>query len=298
MPRICYVDKNFRELSLKLIEVANVIIDEFSSDGLALTLRQLYYQFVARDLLPNSDKSYDMLGSVINDARLAGLIDWNAIEDRGRNLRSHSTWDDPADLIATAAQAFAIDRWADQDNYVEVWVEKQALEAVVGQACDPWQVPYFACKGYTSQSEMWRAAQRFEEHYNQAGVIIHLGDHDPSGIDMTRDIVDRLNSCFRVEVEVERIALNMDQIKKYKPPNPAKLSDSRARGYIDAFGKSSWELDALNPKTLRGLIDRAIASYCDEHRYQAKVDEETKMRKLLDTCSDRWDEVAEMLEEG
>lgn len=103
---------------------------------------------------------------------------------------------------------------------------------------------------------MHSAAKRFEGYVYQgiSPVIIHLGDHDPSGIDMTRDIIDRMD-IFEAGVGVERIALNMDQIELYNPPkNPAKLSDTRAKGYIEKFGSSSYELDALEPRVIRDLI--------------------------------------------
>jgi hypothetical protein len=84
MPIIKYKDFNFRSASLSVIELANSIIAEYQAQGYDLTLRQLYYQFVARGIIPNSDAEYKKLGSVINDGRLAGLIDWDSITDRTR----------------------------------------------------------------------------------------------------------------------------------------------------------------------------------------------------------------------
>ena len=72
----------FRASSLAIIDQANEIIDEYQADGYDLTLRQLYYQFVARNLIPNSQSEYNKLGTAINNGRLAGLIDWDAIKDR------------------------------------------------------------------------------------------------------------------------------------------------------------------------------------------------------------------------
>lgn len=299
MPRIAYVEHKFTEKSFAVIEHANTLIEDYAAQGLALTLRQLYYRFVAADLLPNSQKSYNRLGEIVNHARLAGLMDWEAIEDRGRNLIRNSHWDEVGDIMHSAAAGFAFDKWEDQPYRVEVWVEKQALEAVIGQAAQPYDCAYFACKGYTSQSEMWRAAMRFLS-YREAGqipVVIHLGDHDPSGVDMTRDIFDRLNTTFGVEVEVDRIALNMPQIRKHKPPpNPAKITDSRADKYIARFGRSSWELDALEPATLRDLIQGAIKARLDVKKWNRRVKEEKRARSLLSTAADRWDDVVEFLE--
>lgn len=294
MPCITYVERRFSADSLAIIEHANELITDYASQGLALTLRQLYYRFVAADLLPNSQKSYSRLGSIVNDARLAGLMDWDAIEDRGRNLIKNSHWDSPSDIIETCVHSFAFDKWEGQEYRVEVWVEKQALEAVIGQAAEPLDCPYFACKGYTSQSEMWRAAQRFEGYVenDQKPVIIHLGDHDPSGIDMTRDIEERLNQVFGVEVEVERIALNMSQIEKYKPPpNPAKMTDSRFEKYVEEHGTKSWELDALDPRTLRTLIQHTIKQYLDVDLFNEKVEAENQARAGLAAVASRWPEV-------
>lgn len=161
MPKIQYKEINFRGKSLELINLVNQVVEEYQAQGYELTLRQAYYQLVARGYIPNNERSYKNIGSLINDGRLAGLIDWHSITDRTRNLRSNGHWDNPADVIASARYSYMLDKWQGQPNYVEVWVEKDALVDIVGQACRPLDTPYFSCRGYTSQSEMWSAAQRF-----------------------------------------------------------------------------------------------------------------------------------------
>lgn len=194
MPKIQYKEIRFRQSSLDLIRLVNEVINDYKAQGYELTLRQVYYQLVARGYIPNNERSYKNVGNLINDGRLAGLIDWYAITDRTRNLRGNSHWDTPSEVIASAKYSYLLDKWEGQPNYVEVWVEKDALVDVVGQACRPLDVPYFSCRGYTSQSEMWMAAQRFRrQDFREQRIIIHLGDHDPSGIDMTRDIQERLD---------------------------------------------------------------------------------------------------------
>lgn len=239
MPKIEYVAKNFRDDSLALIEKINAVIDDYRAQGFSLTLRQVYYQMVARAIIPNNERSYKNLGSLINDARLAGLIDWTAIEDRTRNLRGNSHWNAPSDVIDSAAYSYHVDHWAGQGNYVEVWVEKDALVGIVGQICQRLDVNYFSCRGYVSQSEMWEAARRLY-HRSREGkniVLLHLGDHDPSGRDMSRDILERIKMFGTDDLEFHRLALNMDQIDRYNPPpNPTKLTDSRATGYTDERG--------------------------------------------------------------
>lgn len=291
MPKIQYKDINFKSKSLDLIRWVNEIVGDYAAQGYNLTLRQLYYQFVARDIIPNNQRQYDNLGELVNNARLAGLVDWRAIEDRTRNVRNTFHWQDPTHLLTSAAKQFDIDKWEGQPTYAEVWVEKDALVEVVGKPAEALDVPYFSCRGYVSQSEMWAAAMRIVEQLNfhDRAVIIHLGDHDPSGKDMTRDIEERIKMFldehgYRLgdRFTIERIALNMDQIEQYAPPpNPAKLTDSRCGKYIAEFGYESWELDALEPRILDELITSAILRNLDRELYAEKEREEAEIKRKL-----------------
>jgi len=289
--KISYINKTFRKSSLALIKQANEIIEEYAQEGYDLTLRQLYYQFVARDIIANKMTEYKRLGSVINDARLAGLINWDSIIDRTRNYESLSHWNSPADIIQSAADSYAIDTRADQGEYIEVWVEKDALVGVIEQACDPLDVGYLSCRGFVSQSEMWVAAQRFiihEHRHRQDTFLIHLGDHDPSGIDMTRDIQDRLR-IFGSSVEVERIALTMEQIEEYQPPpNPAKTTDSRYESYRRVFGDDSWELDALDPRVLTEIIAISVGNHTQSAKRSKQIKKQEFDRKKIKELADNW----------
>lgn len=271
--KIKYIDKNFANSSLTIIDQANSIIEEYLEQGFKLTLRQLYYQFVSRDLIPNKQSEYKRLGSIINDGRLAGLIDWDSIEDRTRNLQKLPHWSSPAEIVDLCINQYRIDKWNNQEYRPEVWIEKDALLGIIENICNQHEVPFFSCRGFTSQSEMWSAGRRFGK-CDQTPIIIHLGDHDPSGIDMTRDVNDRLE-LFMGGMRVNRIALNMDQIELYDPPpNFAKVTDSRSPTYIKNFGEESWELDALEPSVLVNLIDQTITSLKDPDLWQEKIEEE------------------------
>ena len=279
---------------------ANEICEDYADQGYDLTLRQLYYQFVARDLIPNTQKSYKRLGSIVNRGRLAGLLDWEHIVDRTRNLETLSHWNTTKDMIWSAANWFQLDRWGNQKIRIEVWVEKEALSGVIGQVAERHDVAWFACRGYVSQSELWRAAERLIRYVaeGQEVLVLHLGDHDPSGIDMTRDIQDRLNIFMaHGSVEVRRIALNMDQVDQYRPPpNPAKLTDSRAHDYIAKYGSNSWELDALDPATLEALIEKHILDARDDAEWNDTLALENQHKELLNTAHDRWHELVDVLE--
>jgi hypothetical protein len=302
MPKICYASKRFKDASLSAIEQTNLIIAEYAAQGFDLTLRQLYYQFVARDLIPNSQKSYKRLGSIINDARMAGMIDWNTIVDRTRNLQELPHWINPTGIISACANQFAVDKWKDQEYRPQIWIEKDALIGVIAGVCQELDVPYFSCRGYTSQSEMWSAAQRLLGYAEdgQRPMIIHLGDHDPSGIDMSRDITDRIELFMTYHgldpASVKRIALNMNQIEEYDPPpNPAKFTDSRASGYVARYGTSSWELDALEPMVMADLIRDEVKAVRDEELWDAKVEEEQRGRDQLRRVANNWEDVLDTL---
>jgi len=297
MPKIAYIDKRFRAATLEIITTSNEIITDYSAQGYDLTLRQLYYQMVSRDIIPNSQKEYDKLGRTISDARMAGLVDWSAIVDRTRGLKGNSHWSNPQSIMQSVAYSYKIDKWAGQPNRVEVWIEKDALVGVISGVCQRLDIDYFSCRGYTSQSEMWVAGQRLERYIDngQRPIILHLGDHDPSGIDMTRDVTDRLET-FMGGTKVQRIALNYDQVEQYSPPpNPAKTTDTRAADYIEIHGHSSWELDALDPATISALIEDAVTQFRDDGLWGEATKRESRQRELLEQASTEWDDIVSML---
>jgi hypothetical protein len=298
VPTICYTPRKFSPGSQEMIAQANKIIDEYQAQGFNLTLRQLYYQFVARGLIANRVTEYKRLGSVINDARLAGEVDWEAIEDRTREVRTNPHWDSPSDLINAAARQYLNNRWDTQPNYVEVWIEKDALVGVFERACTQLDVPLLSCRGYTSQSEMWRAGQRLIEKSDEGKeiVVLHFGDHDPSGIDMTRDITDRLE-LFGANLDMRRLALNYDQVQKYKPPeNPAKETDSRYIGYISKYGDKSYELDALEPTVLARLVTREVQSLIDDDAWEEATERQEQGRKELVAVAGAWDKAVKHIQ--
>jgi hypothetical protein len=199
MAREAFANINFQARTLTLIEQANEIISEYAMQGFTMTLRQLYYQFVSRDLLVNQLKSYKRLGSIVSNGCDAGLIDWDAIEDRTRELVTHNSWDSPQAIINAVARQYREDIWQNQIYRPEVWIEKAALLGVVAPICDEFRVPYFAHIGNNSQSEQYKAGQRFADLFDQGRIplVLHLADHDPNDIDMTRDNAERLELYAR-----------------------------------------------------------------------------------------------------
>lgn len=294
-----FIEKKFKAVSYKMIDTINEILGEYQAQGFTLSLRQLYYQLVARDYVPNTVQQYKTVGSLVSDARQAGLIDWEMIEDRGRDTVSVSHWDSPADIIEAAARSFRIDKWEGQRYHVEVMVEKDALSGVLLPVCRRLDVSITANKGYSSSSTMYEIGRRLRKKFTEEEkmiAIVYLGDHDPSGIDMTRDVRERLLMYSELngigsDFKVKRLALNMNQVEEWKPPeNPAKTTDSRFESYAAKFGQSSWELDAIKPDQLAELVEDAVLEFRDEDKWQAAVKRENKMRNALQRYADEYED--------
>lgn len=286
--RFAYQTKALRADTLATIEQANSIIAAYALQGFDLTLRQLYYQFVARDLMGNTVKNYGKLGRTINDARLCGLIDWDVIVDRTRNLQGNSHWSGIGSVLRSAARSYRINLWVGQPFAVEVWIEKDALIGVIERTCEQMDVPYYACRGYVSASEMWAAGERIwlrcAEDESQRTIVLHLGDHDPSGIDMTRDLQQRLDMFTNHMgiVTVRRIALNMAQIIEINPPpNPAKETDTRFKEYREKYGDRCWELDAIEPAEINKLIQDHVTQIADMELIEQRRGQQQEEREAL-----------------
>ena len=298
-----FLDKRFTVQSTHLLALAEKILVNYAAQGLDLSLRQLYYQLIATayDQLPdswkdpktgskNNDSSYKKVGDLINNGRLAGLIDWDMLTDRGRVVDRLGMWDDPVDRLQWAAKTHRLDKWLDQPNLVWVMIEKQALEGVMIPVCRSVEVPFIANKGYSSASIMYEIGRELRRHRNHGQDIhvLYLGDHDPSGLDIAHDVQTRLELFSEGTVEVHRLALNYDQIELYNPPpNPAKQTDSRYAAYVDEWGEECWELDALTPTVLRDLVRDAVDELRDRELWDESMQEQDDQKEKLTNLAAR-----------
>jgi hypothetical protein len=289
MSKIQYRATNFRKDSLAKIMQMRTIVDEYMAQGLRLTARQLYYQFVARGYIENRVQNYKNLTNLLTDARYAGLIDWDAIEDRGREAAIPSQWNSLQDLVDSAVSAYRLPRWETQPKYCELWVEKQALAGVLEPMADEFHVVLSVNKGYSSASAMFVAAQRFKRRgHGKPKILFYLGDHDPSGEDMVRDIEDRLVEFGVKDLTVIKLALTMPQIEEFDPPpNPAKTTDSRYAKYADEHGDQSWEVDALPPDELQRIIREAFEAEIDEEAMDEIKEKEEKGKEVLRAAAEQ-----------
>lgn len=299
--KIEYEPWNPKPAAQIVVAQANEIIAEWEADGYTLTLRQLYYQFVGKGWMENTFRNYKNFGNTMTKARMAGMVSWTAIEDRTRTCHSYYFEEDPLEPIESLPAMISFDQWKRQDYYVECWVEKEALGNVIERACSPFLVPHLACKGYLSASEAWRGGRRFRraKQDGKKCVVLHLGDHDPSGMHMTEDNQNRLDTFAGYhDVEVRRIALNIDQVEQYDPPpNYAKETDSRHDWYVETFNtRDSWELDALDPNVINELITKEIKEFIDDRIWEETRNEERAVQRDLELVHDNWDAIKEFMD--
>lgn len=308
MPFIEYTPIRSQKATLDILEKANKITDSWRAKGFTLTLRQIYYRFIALDIFPadwidpeynkkhglppntkNTLRNYKRLGDILVAGRRGGRIDWDAMEDRTRNLLGLQHWVSPENGLAWLSDRYRIQKWVSQKVRVEVWIEKDALLGIFEKICckPEIDVEYFSCRGYNSDSEMWGASQRilwYAKEKKQHTLILQFSDHDPSGLDMTRDIRDRLK-LFQCKATIKRIALNLAQVKKFKlPPNPAKETDIRFKSYAEKFGNESWEIDALEPDYLSDLVRREVMRIRNKKRWARETSREKKQQAAIRTA--------------
>jgi len=283
----CFREKKFGERAIDIIAKADGLCQDYLSQGFKLTVRQLYYQFVAKNWMKNTPQNYEAFATVISESREGGMLDWDAIEDRGRVTHSIPEYKSLKSYLQHLTEHFRLARWKQQQHYVEVMVEKQALEGVLAPVCEKWGVAFTANKGYSSVSSMYSRGKFIQSQRDVEGKDVHvlyLGDHDPSGLDMSRDVRDRLERYSDGPVDVVRLALNYDQVQRHQlPENPVKMDDSRAAAYREQFGDSSWELDALEPKTLIALVENGVKQFLDMSAWREMEQRQQQDQDLLQT---------------
>lgn len=282
---IKYADFNFRTDTMRVIEKANEIISRYEKRNRKMTVRQLYYQMVVENFFANEDKNYDRLGSIISDARMAGLVSWTAIEDRTRYTRDNTMFDSPQNAFASVRAQYMTDLWAGQPIRLVVGIEKDAMVGVISEICYELRLPFTSFRGYSSQSQQWRLGRQLAEYVRQGQrpILLHLGDHDPDGVDMTRDLGERLSTFAGVPIQVVRLALNMEQVERFNPPpNPAKQTSARYKAYEALYGTDSWELDALKPEYVEQLLEDAARKFRDQALWDERLAEEAEDKDTMD----------------
>jgi len=270
----------FTDKTMATIQKAKDIIDQYN---VRLTIRQIYYRFVGEQLIENSLKSYKNLAGVLANAREAGYIPYNKIVDTSRAVIKSNSWTSPKDFFETVRKAYKKNLLEDQDSYIEVWVEKDALRSVFEPITDSFDVNLVIGKGYPSHSALYEASNRIGRNSDKTTKILYFGDFDPSGEDIFRDVQVRMERLFGKYAEFTKVALTLEDIEEYKlPPAPAKRTDVRFERFVQAHGDISVELDALPPDALVEKIKDSILRNIDVDKYQIRLDQEETERAEIE----------------
>jgi len=280
----------------EVVEAVNKVMREYT---MRLTIRQLYYRIISPpyQLFANTMNNYKAFDKVMTKARERGHVDWRRIEDRARGtIGGDYGWaspdaylDEKIDELKNAADHYTRAIWDNQPQYVEVWVEKDALATLFSQAVGGFRVVTFPSRGYSSFTKVMEAIiERFMERWKrgQQVIILHFSDHDPSGLNMSQDLFNRLRdygvqaisdeggdegidaenkfSHERPYFEIVRCALTYDQVQQFQlASNPTKSADPRSKDYVAKYGDKCWELDAVPPDSLQEIIRRSVWQFID-----------------------------------
>ena len=253
-------------------EIVKAALEVFKQYDTKLTLRQLYYRLVSNHLFSNTLNNYKRLSRIMVKAREQGDAPISCLEDRSRRIlgRGDTEYESAEEFLARKLaslqdswKSYTMPMWNDQQYNVVVSLEKGALSRLVSKVANMYSVRTFPTRGYPSFTYVQRMASYIRKRLKgKQTVVIYFGDFDPSGIDIERDLTERLNRYKAGNFKVRRIALTREQILKYNlPPMPVKKSDARTPSFIAAYGNEAVELDALGPDILQHLVAEAIEDY-------------------------------------
>lgn len=285
-------------------EIVDAALDVFQQYDTAITLRQLYYRLVSRLLIPNTINSYKRLSRMMVKAREDGDVPINCLEDRsrrvlGRGDLGYNSAEEYLKKKITTLQdswkSFTMPMWDDQPKNVMISLEKDALSRLVSREANRFSVRTFPTRGYPSFSFVQEMSRYIT---NQLGgkptVVLYFGDFDPSGVDIERDLSERLEKYGAKDFTVQRIALTVDQIKRYRlPPMPVKMSDARADSFLEEHGDRAVELDALDPNLLQTTVRKAVVKNINMRKWNARV---RKTEELQRWIRDKLDDIEKALD--
>lgn len=257
-----------------------------------LTLRQIYYQLVAKEYIENQRTQYQVLSSILKQARIDGQVPWEAMEDRIRTHTDNTGYINARQYITTQLYYFLNNYERNyqigQEVYLEVWIEKDALSRIFQNEADKYRVPVQVCRGYVSVSMLNEYRKRVLQVRQTAAslgqpvprpVILYYGDFDPSGNHMFLATQQTLEQEIKLHgVEYLREALNVEDIINYKlPHSPEALKDKdpRAARHQAQYGNLAVELDALPPNILVQKVRQAIERELDLDILQLARQKET-----------------------
>jgi hypothetical protein len=246
-----------------------------------MTVRQVFYQATVRNYVDKTEAGYDRVQRMLVKLRRSEVVPYGWVADNTRWQRRVRTYSGPAEALERTAELYRKALWADLDQRVEIWLEKDALAGVIMPVTSLYDVPLMVARGYASLSFLAGAAEEIRQHakHGVRSFIYHFGDYDPSGVDAANKIGSTLlEMAPDAHIEFERVAVTPEQIRRlHLPSRPTKTTDSRAKG----FAKESVELDAIPPH-LRDYVEGLLAQHLPQDQLKIlRAAEESERNSLL-----------------
>ncbi len=277
------VGRTRRRRTAREIAGIRTAILEVLSEQQPATCRGLFYALVARVAISKSENQYrSTVIRLATEMRKTGRLPYPWLADNTRWMRKPASWSSMQDALDATSRFYRRALWLEQDAYVEVWLEKDALAGVVYSVTETWDVPLMITRGYASLSFLHSAATVIEE-VGKPVFLYYLGDHDPSGVDISRTVEAELRRMApSAELTFTRLAVDPDQIRSMNlPTRPTKGGDTRAARFSD----ESVEVDAIPAPILRQLVEDAITRHVDPDRLGALLAVEQAEQESLAAIS-------------
>lgn len=276
--------KRIRRTNVEVAALDEAIIAVCEADH-PLSVRGVFYRVMSAGAVEKTEKAYSAVQREVLKLRRAGRLPYNWIADGTRWHVKSRSWSNLGDALDDAAASYRRALWHDQDVYVEVWSEKEAISSIVSPVTDIWDVPLMIARGFASESFLWTTAATIRG-IGKPAVVYQLGDHDPSGLAAWQHVQRRLRD-FAPETDItfQRLAVTEAQIAELAlPTRPTKTTDSRAK----TFTGESVEVDAIPTSTLRQLVETAIVQHIDQDALRITRMVEKSERDGLLAMADGW----------
>jgi hypothetical protein len=244
-----------------------------------MTVRQVFYRMVSAGAIDKTETEYkSTIVRLLGDMRRAGELPYGWIADNTRWMRKPVSHSSAEAALRRTADTYRRALWDDQDTYVEIWLEKDALSGVLFDVTAAWDVPLMVTRGYPSLTFLHEAAEAIDT-VGKPTHIYYFGDHDPSGVHIPKKVEQDLRGFAPdVDLTFERVAVTPEQIEVLDlPTRPTKASDTRSKN----FEGESVEVDAIPPNTLRGIVAGCIEYHVDDHALAVTEAAEESERELL-----------------
>jgi hypothetical protein len=270
-----------RDKSLPLACVSVELLDAHKPD----TVRGNMYLVVSHGWLPDTgDKSYDRVQRLLVRLRECGAVPFSWVVDNVRSTIKPSSWSGLADFADTVKDAYRLDFWARLPEYIEIIVEKDTVAGKLAVVTREYDVPLHPIRGYNSTTFCWQIARGWDD-ITKPIIIYYIGDHDPSGRDLERDVRVRLERYAKRPFKWVRLAVNPEHFAQFDIiPLKPKKTDSRYRKFVAKYGTACAEVEAIPATDLREMVRTAIESHIPAGAWKRLLRVEQKERE-------QWEEV-------